>query len=722
MIKKVLVALFVLVTLTANAQRKCSMETRALIEGQQSGVNGKVYRSMAERFGIEAADGAKGSAVVGVLIQVDNAGYDRRWLEANGAQVGAKAGDVVSVRMPLEKVALLEQCAWVVHYDVARPVYATMDRTRVDTRTDSVHNGLGIEQPFDGSGVLIGITDWGFDYTHPNINSNQERRVLRAWDHYRTKGPAPSGFTYGTELRGYDALKEAKGDTSGLYGYGTHGTHVAGIAAGRGLNGHYVGQAPKANLLLGSWFLDEAAWVDQVGWMYGVAKEEGKRLVVNSSWGMYSLGTMDGSSLLSRTINSYSDSGVVFVTSGGNNGDANFHIEHTFDTMDTLGSVATWYSGGVGQALIYWGEPGESFKVGFAMSRHGQTYYSPFYSTSDDIAYLDSILVMDGDTIRYDLSTESANPYNGRAHAILNVGKLSSCKLHMLATADSGTHLHVWNVCNVKNHAGNTGCDFENGGFFGHDNGNKYYGVGEPACADKCIAVAAHIADYWRNDTTYSIGGLTSFSSWGPCLSGQIKPEISAPGNSVVSSISSYNEGGNYEAVTQTFVNGRPYIWSSMSGTSMSSPAVSGIVALMLQANPRLSVDTIRAILFRTARNDERTGALHENDSISIRWGHGKADALRAVAAAYDKLDIVTAQGQPLPLSVWPNPARGRLHVTVWSERSTRVALYDMQGRLTRSLEINGDGELNTEGLAGGVYVLTATSEGRSATKKVVIQ
>ena len=714
--KRVLFTLFVLFTAMVCAQPKCSQETRAVV---QCVANGHKIGSDALPSGYGVAH--TGNGMIGVLAVVDNLSYSREQLEGMGIMVGAKVGDIVSLRMPLSLLPALEQVACVKRYEVARPVTPQMDHTRIDTRTDSVHQGLGLPAPFDGSGVLIGITDWGFDYTHPNINSKQEKRVIRAWDHFRTSGPPPDGFGYGTEIVGYDSLVAKQCDTFGLYGYGTHGTHVAGIAAGRGLSGRYVGQAPKAQMLLGSWFLDEAAWIDQVQWMYNVSKQERKRLVINSSWGMYSLGTMDGNSILSRAINSYSDSGVVFVTSGGNNGDAKFHIEHTFGEGDTLASIATYYAAGVGQVLIYWGEPGQDFRVGFGISRDGELVRSPLYATADNITYLDSFIMVGADTVRYRLTTEHAHPDAGRPHALLHVSKLSNARLHMQAVADSGVHLHVWNVCDVENHAGNTGNDFENGGFYGYKNGDKYYGVGEPAVADKCISVAAHVGDRWRNDTTYQAGNLTGFSSWGPTLSGRPKPEISAPGSAVVSSISSFYPSGVYEPVAETFVGRHPYTWAAMSGTSMSSPAVTGIVALMLQANPNLSVDTIRAILFRTARNDERTGPLHERDSVSIRWGYGKADALRAVAAAYDRLDIKEATLQPLPMTVWPNPATGYVNVELWTSRTAELSLYDMMGRCVRRATVAERGTLNTQDLRQGIYILKASADGRTATRKVAI-
>jgi subtilisin family serine protease len=103
---------------------------------------------------------------------------------------------------------------------------------------------------------------------------------------------------------------------------------------------------------------------------------------------------------------------------------------------------------------------------------------------------------------------------------------------------------------------------------------------------------------------------IASFSSRGPSYctpSGDeaIKPEISAPGVSVRSSV----PGGGY---------------SQYSGTSMASPHVNGVVALMRQAAPNMSVDHIKQILYETAVDLGDEG--EDND-----YGWGMIDAYEAV-------------------------------------------------------------------------------------------
>jgi subtilisin family serine protease len=132
-------------------------------------------------------------------------------------------------------------------------------------------------------------------------------------------------------------------------------------------------------------------------------------------------------------------------------------------------------------------------------------------------------------------------------------------------------------------------------------------GIGRPpdrATDDyRCFAVAAVDA----NDPSWPIAG---FSSRGPTYctpngTEAIKPDIAAPGVDVRSSL----PGGSY---------------GSLSGTSMASPHINGVVALMRQANPNLGVEEIKEIIFQTAYDLGNPG--EDND-----YGWGMVDAYEAI-------------------------------------------------------------------------------------------
>jgi uncharacterized repeat protein (TIGR01451 family) len=122
--------------------------------------------------------------------------------------------------------------------------------------------------------------------------------------------------------------------------------------------------------------------------------------------------------------------------------------------------------------------------------------------------------------------------------------------------------------------------------------------VGSPGSYPETIAVGA----------TDDLDQVTSFSSRGPSVWDEIKPEVSAPGVQIYSSL----PGGAY---------------GTANGTSMAAPHVTGLVALMLQADPKLSVDDIETILTSTAL--PLGEQVPNNDT-----GWGRIDAYKAVAVA----------------------------------------------------------------------------------------
>ena len=95
--------------------------------------------------------------------------------------------------------------------------------------------------------------------------------------------------------------------------------------------------------------------------------------------------------LSNQFIGWMSNEGVVFVSSNGNNGDVDFHIDHTFEGVgDTLKSRVKFYPlssnpNAWGQNLTLWGEEGESFEMGFQVLVGMSTVIgeSPLYNTAD---------------------------------------------------------------------------------------------------------------------------------------------------------------------------------------------------------------------------------------------------------------------------------------------------------------------------------------------------
>lgn len=143
--------------------------------------------------------------------------------------------------------------------------------------------------------------------------------------------------------------------------------------------------------------------------------------------------------------------------------------------------------------------------------------------------------------------------------------------------------------------------------------GWTYNTVNPLACAKNVIAVGAINA----NDDS-----MTDFSSWGPTDDGRIKPDVVAPGCQTDDDlgVTSCQEGSGY---------------TTLCGTSMSVPSVSGLLALMKQSWQNkfgglpLLPSTVKGIIINTAVDLGKPGP-------DYQFGHGKVDGVRAV----DKLVV----------------------------------------------------------------------------------
>ncbi|MDC3424667.1 S8 family serine peptidase [Aquibacillus sp. 3ASR75-11] len=120
------------------------------------------------------------------------------------------------------------------------------------------------------------------------------------------------------------------------------------------------------------------------------------------------------------------------------------------------------------------------------------------------------------------------------------------------------------------------------------------------------ISVAAGVKDGTLADFssrgTKGVGG--TFEMDGETWTWKDQPTITAPGVDIVSTralapVSSLALDQDAEYIETAYL---PY-YTTMSGTSMATPHVAGIVALMLEANPLLSPDEVKQMLQETATN-----------------------------------------------------------------------------------------------------------------------
>ena len=165
---------------------------------------------------------------------------------------------------------------------------------------------------------------------------------------------------------------------------------------------------------------------------------------------------------------------------------------------------------------------------------------------------------------------------------------------------------------------------------------------------------------------------VASYSSKGPTLFDQIvKPDIVAPGNQIVSIL------GNNTLAQEFPSNNRDGAYFVLSGTSMATPVVSGAVALLLQQNPALTPDQVKARLMKTAyktfpqsstATDPTTGNTYTSFYDIFTIGAGYLD----IWAALNNSDVVTPGESALSPTANYDPNTGLVTVntggsTVWS-------------------------------------------------------
>ena len=139
--KKILFTVFLLAAVAVVAQNKSTIETKALIQNYNKTKSvERMSQNLLQRYPIQSTE--KGH-FIGVLAKVTN-DFDAKTLEKEGIKVTSRIADIVAMRVPIERLATLESAKGIKIFTVAHRVSPDMDKTRPDTRTDSVQAGLGV--------------------------------------------------------------------------------------------------------------------------------------------------------------------------------------------------------------------------------------------------------------------------------------------------------------------------------------------------------------------------------------------------------------------------------------------------------------------------------------------------------------------------------------------------------------------------------------------------
>lgn len=465
-----------------------------------------------------------------------------------------------------------------------------LDASRTRIRGEPVHLGSGLSGPHRGTKALVGIIDVGFDLKHPAFQDSMGKsRIIRLWDQTGTGGRPPAGFSSGSLYTTPEVIQQLGRSKT----QATHGTHVAGLAAGRvvpGSGGTWWGVADDARIALVDCGDGCRGINDGLRYLFRLGDSLKLPVAVNLSWGTLN-GPRNGNSSDCMIAKSLVGPGKVVVVSAGNSGGKAAHAQHDFngDTAryalqvskgsQTLsnGTTRTIYF----NEVEFWGDSNKTYKAWIELlgSNDALLGTSPVFSMGTQSTWqsLNSSFRVGSDTVWYSGNIEKRSGQGGLRLTVST--NRSGTQLRLVVNAPVGrVHGWIW------------------------EDGLAFLKLGSDRCKGCVVPDSNHvISDKATCPAVISVAAIdgngrkASFTSRGPGLGPVPKPDISAPGVSIVSSLNSGYPGGSVSAT----YNGFP--WGPMSGTSMSAPLVTGAVALLLETDPKLTPDNIIQ-LFKGAR------------------------------------------------------------------------------------------------------------------------
>ncbi len=675
-------------------------------------------------------------------------------LDALGVFIGTRAGDIWTAQIPVENISSFITVPGIKYIDLDAPIFPVLDSARKQTKADSAQSGIYLPAPMTGKNVVVGVIDAGFDFTHPTMydTTHSGYRIKRVWTQ-KLAGTPPTGFAYGNEMTDSDVIRAQGYDTAIL----SHGTHVTGIAAGSGYgsnanNRRFRGMAFESDIVLVGIMPAPAEWevaaesdiIDGMNYIYTYAASVGKPAVVNLSWGA-TIGPHDGNSLFSQACDALTGAGKIFVCAAGNNGEDTVHLQKIFSGTDTTVSTFVTFSPYLDTAnqktwVDVWGDSSSSFCLNIKLYNADTAIDSTPFLCVTDTNQTYNLIGSNGDTCFVTMTM--ANPeYNGKPHALLYFYSRVHDNI-CLSTRSSSAVVNMWEGY-VLPPEGYYGYLLKKGYPFAVS-GDAVQTVSDIGCTRSAITSAAYTsklsfkiitgATYSYSGAGLGIGKIAPFSSFGPTEDNRIKPDIAAPGFGLASSVNSYDTSYNYNNANYTSIisidtiGGRKYPYAMLAGTSMASPCVSGIVAMLLQLNPSLTPDSVKSIIAATAITDTHTGTLPAAGNTT--WGHGKINAYKALRYMAGTLSVEnTLTADPLDCILYPNPNNGGFTIAFNSKTQEQltVSVLDITGRLvsTQYWFVNEGAntkQFSTGKLAKGVYFTKVSSLSGSDVIRMVVE
>lgn len=687
----------------------------------------------------------------------------------------------------MEAVAELDEVVQVSLGFEAEPMMRVARKTTKVDDVHKANASSGLSHGYTGEGVIVGMMDTGLDPNHLNFrDAAGNLRIKNYWEIKGADGsvvlydtPEKIG-AFETDLRQETHATHVLGIMAGSHN-ARPGSGNGMVATLNGLGkpsvsasniNPYYGVAKDAEMSVCSGTLENNNITIAAGRFRDYVKSTGKPGVLNFSLGNQR-GPHDGTDASSLAL---ADVGkdVLICMSAGNEGNANISLSKTLTASDK--TVRTFVSTGLAGNgyLDIWSSGPQTLKVTFAAINltNGNIVGTFEIPTPSSFSYIG------GTSVRYSNVVKNAQFGNtfGQSSFIGYSANLNTAnnRYDVYLTFElSGSNANTAAAIIVEGTDGNKidmygSMVLRSNGMAGYLDGTPTNSINGLACGDNILVVGAYVnsnpymtlggESSWSS-TTYPQGGIAAFSSYGHTFQGRQLPDVVGPGMGMISSYNSYyvrDEINNYvtkglanpvntktEAQLRTEAESGYSVWinspdkkdpddmktplknywGEMSGTSMSSPFVAGVLALWSQAaaekGVRLSMDDVKKVIAATADKDEFTAQQPE------RWGMGKINALAGLkyilANQVGGVDGIASDDPESSLIIEP-VGGGVYSVFLAGVEGFTATLHNLPGQAVATASATGN-ELTLDGsaLGRGVYVLTVQAPNTRISRKIAL-